>query len=97
MNNHFVLWYLILRLFRDSSDDKFPVASRLDSVHWVHCSLNTTVPKFRVLTIKLYPNEGGNTCHSEVSPDDGNIFQNYNLGFLVIGANRENDWFELYS
>lgn len=81
MNNHFVLWYLILRLFQDFSDGKFPVASRLASVHWVHCSPNMTVPKSGVLTIKLYPNEGGNTYYSVVSTDYGNIFQNYSLIF----------------
>jgi len=63
----------MLRPFQDSPDGEFPVASRLDGMRQVHCSPNMTVPESGVLTIKLYPNEGGNTCHSLVSPD-GNIF-----------------------
>lgn len=63
----------MLRPFQDSPDGKFPVASRLDGMNQVHCFPSMTVPESRLLTIKSYPNKGGNTCCSLVSPD-GNIF-----------------------
>lgn len=64
MNNHFVLWYLILRLFQVASDGKFLVASRLDSVHGVHCSPNRTVPASGVINIPV--REGTVVTHQMV-------------------------------